>query len=361
MRCRLPIGLAQDEHVVVRLERDLGHRCPAAPAAPAVRGTGRPHRARTGTWSRAAHASSSPCGRCSRSSGSRAISASFRYAPSLTPSASRTRSRIVIPSRYSTRPLRRTAPADRDVARGAERGQREHRDLIVLLQREVVHHGARWYRASVARSCTREESGRRRETSTSPRYVSGLSPAPPKRVAQAHPGGEPLRARLKDVARRRRCGCARGRPPGTPERRRPFCSGTAGAAARERGESTSIVTRLAPADARSAGGRMRSISTRCCDGRRREAASGAQQVGERLARLHLVRGGTRDLAQDAHARSVHRHEDHVAGLQSHVVRGVAADQVVVDVEDVDGPAAAADLERTQASRWSSARPPRRAR
>ena len=89
---------------------------------------------------------------------------------------------------------------------------------------------------------------------------------------------------------------------------------------------------------------MRSICTRRVDAFAREAAGKSNCVGERLAGLQLVCRRTRHLADDANARLMHGHENDVSVQETHVARRVAVDEIVVDVERLDRPAGAPDLD-----------------
>ena len=82
---------------------------------------------------------------------------------------------------------------------------------------------------------------------------------------------------------------------------------------------------------------------------RGEAAGRPQQVGQGLARAKLVDRRTDHLARHRHARPVHWHEHDVAGLKADVVRGVSAEQVVIDIERVHQLAGAADFHAPQRS------------
>ena len=85
---------------------------------------------------------------------------------------------------------------------------------------------------------------------------------------------------------------------------------------------------------------------RCLRG---ESACRPQKVGERFTALQLVGRGTDDLAVHTNARAVHGHKDHVARLKPWIVRTVRPEEVVVQVERIHEPAAAANLDAPHAA------------
>ena len=237
-----------------------------------------------------------------RFSGSRAISASSRYALSFSPPASKHEVAYRHSLAIRKPPTVPDRAADRDVPVGTELGAREHFDDVVFGQRKVVEDragGVGERRAQLNAASSRPSSGSR-------------APARDRRRASGRQPGE----------RRRRSSC-RAPALGPGDQTLPFTvivfrtrSATGNTrttiAGLERNERRCTVAQRLGLDVDghpiAAIGRALRRRQNALDlhaparGRRRESAGRPNEVRERLVRLELVRRRTNDLADDSNAQ-----------------------------------------------------------
>ena len=223
--------------------------------------------------------------------------------------------------------------ADRHIASGPEAGERKHRDRVVFLQRNVIDdtaggvgkHGAQLHSRGVAAKARDEDLAQ---------ICVRLEADLPQCVGEPHSRCESLCARLVDVAfDHDPVADAFGDREHTDDvailqwhRRTLPASETVGGHV----DRDAIASRLAPLVGRDDSFDQHALARRGCA----EPAGVPYEVGQRLPRLDLIRGRPRDLADDANARTVHVDENDVARLQTHVVRCIAAHEVVVDVQRI---------------------------